>query len=128
VIFRFIRRRIQSFRHAFAGWWYVIRTQENAWIHALASTLVLLMAAWLQLQPRDWALLIFAIALVWTAEILNTSLEAVVDLASPEKHPLAKVGKDVGAAAVLIAAITAVVIGLLIMGPPLWQRLFGTIK
>jgi diacylglycerol kinase (ATP) len=128
VVIRFIRRRIQSFGHAFAGWWYVIRTQENAWLHALATTLVLLMAAWLQLQPRDWALLIFAIALVWTAEFLNTSLEAVVDLASPEKHPLAKVGKDVGAAAVLIAAMAAVVIGLLIMGPPLWQRLFGTIK
>jgi diacylglycerol kinase (ATP) len=53
---------------------------------------------------------------------LNTAIEAVVDLASPAKHPLAKVGKDVGAAAVLIAALAAVGVGLLILGPPLWER------
>ena len=56
------------------------------------------------------------------AEFINTALEAVVDLASPQHHPLAKVGKDVGAAAVLIAAVTSVVIGLLILGPPLWEK------
>ncbi len=57
--------------------------------------------------------------MVWTAEFLNTALEVVVDLAAPQQHPLAKVGKDVGAAAVLIAAVAAVIIGLLVMGPPL---------
>jgi diacylglycerol kinase len=61
--------------------------------------------------------------MVFTAEFLNTAIEAVVDLASPQKHPLAKVGKDVGAAAVLIAALAAVLVGLLILGPPLWARL-----
>jgi diacylglycerol kinase len=60
--------------------------------------------------------------MVWTAEFLNTSIEAVVDLASPVHHPLAKVGKDVGAAAVLIAACAAVLVGLIILGPPLWTR------
>jgi diacylglycerol kinase len=67
--------------------------------------------------------IVIAIALVWTSEFLNTALEAVVDLASPERHYLAKVCKDVGAAAVLIAAITAVLIGLLILGPPLLEKL-----
>ena len=61
--------------------------------------------------------------MVFCAEFLNTAIEAVVDLASPEFHPLAKIGKDVGAAAVLVAALAAVLIGLLILGPPLWAKL-----
>ncbi|NMC79347.1 MAG: diacylglycerol kinase family protein, partial [Chloroflexi bacterium] len=96
---------------------------KNAWIHAVATVIVLAMSIWLGVAPRDMAVLFLTIAAVWTAEFLNTALEAVVDLASPQKHPLAKVGKDVGAAAVLIAALASVFIGLLILGPPLWQRL-----
>ncbi len=121
----FLRSRLHSFRHAFRGWGYVIRTQRNAWIHTLASTLVVALGLWLRLPRRDWAVLLLTIGLVWTAEFLNTALEAVVDLASPQQHPLARIGKDVGAAAVLIAALIAVLTGLLILGPPLWMRLFG---
>jgi len=77
---------------------------------------------WLQLSSIEWAILWLAIGLVWTAEFVNTALEAVVDLASPDLHPLARVGKDVGAAAVLIAAGIAVIIGLLILGPPLLSQ------
>jgi len=120
----FVISRLHSFKNAFAGWWYVVRTQRNAWIHMLATICVVLMASWLNVSLIDWALLVFAIALVWISEFLNTALEAVVDLASPQRHPLAKVGKDVGAAAVLIAAASAVVIGLLVMGPPLWHKFF----
>lgn len=119
----FFRTRILSFRYAFSGWWYVIRTQRNAWIHALVSLLVILIGLWLTLSPHDWALIVLAIAMVWTAEFVNTALEAVVDLASPTQHYLAKVGKDVGAAAVLIAATSSVLIGLLILGPPLLDKL-----
>lgn len=120
----FLESRARSFRYAFAGWWYVIRTQRNAWIHAIVSILVVFLGIWLQLTRHEWVLIIFAIALVWTAEFLNTALEAVVDLASQHQHqPLAQVGKDVGAAAVLIAALAAALIGLLILVPPLWQRL-----
>jgi diacylglycerol kinase len=119
----FIISRIRSFRYAFAGWWYVIRTQRNAWIHAVISLAVLVLSAWLHLSLLEWAMIILTIAMVWTAEFLNTALEAVVDLASPAQHRLAKVGKDVGAAAVLIAAGASVVVGLLILGPPLWEML-----
>jgi diacylglycerol kinase (ATP) len=119
----FIASRIASFRHAFHGWVYVIRTQRNAWIHAVITILVVIMGLWLGLPPRDWATLVLVIAMVWSAEFLNTSIEAVVDLASPAHHPLAKTGKDVGAAAVLIAAGAAVLVGLLILGPPLWARI-----
>lgn len=121
--FKFTRSRLRSFKHAFVGWWYVIRTQQNAWIHALATVLVVVTAIWLQIAMRDWALLVLAIAMVWTAEFLNTALEVVVDLASPDLHPLAKVGKDVGAASVLIAALSAVIIGVLIMGPPFLAKI-----
>jgi diacylglycerol kinase len=119
----FILSRLRAFGHAFRGWWYVLRTQRNAWIHAVITTLVVSLAFWLRLPAGDFAILILTIALVWTAEFINTALEAVVDLASPGHHPLAKAGKDVGAAAVLIAALTSVVVGLLILGPPLWIRL-----
>jgi diacylglycerol kinase len=81
------------------------------------------MGSWLSISRSDWAVLLLAIGLVWLAEFLNTALEAVVDLASPKMHPLARVGKDVGAAGVLIAAATAAVIGLLILGPPLLDKL-----
>ena len=109
--------------HAVSGWWFVISTQRNTWIHASVTTLVVLMACWLKLPARDWAVLILVIGLVWIAEFLNTALEAVVDLASPQNHPLAKVGKDVGAAAVLISALVAVLVGLLIMAPPFLDKI-----
>lgn len=123
MFLRFLQSRATSFRYALSGWWFVIKTQRNAWIHALISLAVVIVCVWLRFERHDWALIILAIALVWTAEFLNTALEAVVDLASPQQHDLARVGKDVGAAAVLIAAGSAVIIGFLIIGPPLWQKL-----
>ena len=120
--------RLAAFRHAFSGWWYMLRTQRNAWIHAVISTLVFALGLVLGLGRLEWAILVLTVGLVWMAEFVNTALEAVVDLASPDLHPLAKVGKDVAAAAVLVGACTAVVVGLLVLGPPLWARigvLFG---
>jgi len=124
----FFVSRAHSFRHAFHGWWFVLRTQRNAWIHAVITTLVVLVALWLGLPLRDWAVLFLTIAMVWTAEFINTALEAVVDLASPQQHPLAKVGKDVGAAAVLLASLSAILVGLLILGPPLLEKILPSVK
>lgn len=120
---RFIDARIHAFEYAFHGWGHVLKTQRNAWIHSSVAILVVIVGLWLGLSPRDWAVIVLAIAMVFTAEFINTAIEAVVDLASPVHHPLAKVGKDVGAGAVLIAALASVLIGLLILGPPLWARL-----
>ena len=119
----FIISRIAAFKHAFRGWWYVLNTQHNAWIHTAVAIIVLILGLWLKLTARDWAVLVLTIAMVFMAEFLNTAIEAVVDLASPVHHPLAKVGKDVGAGAVLVAALAAVLIGLLILGPPLRQKM-----
>jgi len=120
-----LRGRALSFRYAFEGWWYALRTQRNTWIHAAVSVVVLALAFWLGISPLEWAILILATMAVWMAEFANTALEAVVDLVSPDYHPLAKAAKDVAAAAVLVGALGAIIIGLLILGPPLWQRLFG---
>ena len=119
----FLMSRVRSFGYAFSGWWFVIKTQKNAWIHAVASVAVVLLAIWLAVPERDLAVLILTIGFVWTAEFINTAIEAVVDLSTPSHHPLAKIGKDVGAAAVLIAALFSILIGLLLLGPPLWQKL-----
>jgi diacylglycerol kinase len=124
----FIQSRLHSFGHAFRGWWYVLRTQRNAWLHVVIATSVFFVSLWLRLDALRWAIIILTTAMVFTAEFLNTAIEAVVDLASPHKHPLAKVGKDVGAGAVLIAAAAAVLIGALVLGPPLWARLAPLLK
>ena len=117
----FTKSRVQAFGYAFTGWWFVIRTQRNAWIHMVVSISVLLLSFALHIDATGWALILLAITLVWIAEFLNTALEAVVDLATNhQQHELARVGKDVGAAAVLIAAFSSVIIGLLVLGPPLW--------
>jgi len=122
---KFLLSRLESFRYAFQGWNYVLKNEKNSWIHAFFSLAVLFLAFWLHLPARDWVSLLFAIALVWAAEFFNTAIEALVDLASPEQNPLAKVAKDVAAAAVLITALTSILIGLLILAPPLWEMLFS---
>jgi diacylglycerol kinase len=120
---RFVSSRLLAFGHAFRGWWHVLKTQQNAWIHSMVATLVIILGLWLGIPARDWAVIVLAIAMVFTAEFINTAIEAVVDLASPVHHPLAKVGKDVGAGAVLVSALAAALIGVLILGPPLLARL-----
>ena len=119
----FVVSRFNSFKYAFHGWAYVLRTQKNAWIHMTATMLVIAAGIWLGLSRYEWAILLLVIGIVWIAEFLNTALEAILDIASPERHPLARIAKDVGAAAVLIAAVVAVAVGLLILGPPLLAKL-----
>jgi diacylglycerol kinase len=119
-----IYSRAKSFQYAYEGWRFVLKTQHNAWIHAIVSLLVFGLAYWLKLPARDWAVLILTIVVVWVAEFMNTAIEAVVDLKDGEFHPIAKIAKDVAAAAVLLGAVGALIVGLLIMGPPLWNRLF----
>ncbi|MER3514049.1 MAG: diacylglycerol kinase [Chloroflexota bacterium] len=120
------RNRLASFRYAFAGLAYVLRTQRNMWIHAVIAVGVVALGLWLSLV--EWALLVLTIALVFTAETANTIVETTIDLITQEHHPLAKVAKDVAAGAVLLSAMAAVVIGLLILGPRLWARIAPLIR
>lgn len=112
-----------SFRHAFAGIGHVLRTQRNARIHLAVTIGVALLAIWMKIDLAEWAALALAAGLVWTAEVVNTALEAVVDLASPEHHELARVAKDVSAGAVLLSALAAIVVDALILVPALATRL-----
>lgn len=118
----FIISRLRSFKYAFEGWWCVLRTQRNAHIHAFATICVITLGWVLKLPGRDWAILVLTIGAVWTAECINTAIEATIDLISPQKHPLAKTAKDAGAAAVLIAALCSIAVGFLVLGPPLWRQ------
>src|SRR5579859_5774929 len=116
------KSRLASFRYALAGWLYVLRYQKNVRIQAAATVAVFAVGLWLGLQPLDWALLIIVITLNWMAEFVNAALEAVVNLASPNLHPMARVCKDVAAATSLLAAVASVIVGALVMGPPLLER------
>jgi len=116
-----IKGRIRSFRCALAGLMLMLKTQHNAWLHAVASIGVLSAGALFGLSEAEWCVLVLAIAVVWTAEALNTALELLADAASPEFHPLVAKAKDVAAAAVLISAVGSAVIGLLVLGPQLYM-------
>ncbi len=118
-------RLIRSFGYAFSGLAYLVRSQANARIHLALAAAVVAVGLWLRLPAHDWAVVALTVGLVLAAEAFNTGLEAVVDLVSPERQPQARLAKDVAAAAVLLAAGTSVVVGLLVLGPPLWARLFG---
>jgi diacylglycerol kinase len=117
------KSRLKSLRYALAGWLYMLRHQKNTRIQAVFSVAVMALAFWLGLPPRDWAVLVIIIAMNWMAEFINAALEAAVNLASPQLHPMARVCKDVGAAAVLLAAVAAVLVGAFILAPPLLERL-----
>ena len=119
------RNILDSFRFAFSGLWYALRTQRNTRIHLAIATAVVALGLYLGLSYVQWAVLALTIGFVLVSEMLNTVAETLVDLVSPGYHPLAKVVKDVTAAAVLLTAIVSVVVGLLVLGPPLWKQLGG---
>ena len=111
--------RVRSFKCAFKGMRVMIATQHNAWLHAIATVLVIGFGLVFRLSTAEWSVLVLAMMSVWTSEALNTAFEFLTDVASPEFHPLAEKAKDVAAGAVLIAAIGSEAVGLLIFGPHL---------
>lgn len=119
-----IKSRLRSFAHAFTGFGDMLFTEHNAWVHAVATILALDFAWWLGINRVEWVLIIVAIVLVWTTEAFNTVLEIMADLVVRQRYSrIVKRAKDIAAAAVLIASIGALSIGIIILGPPLWQRL-----
>lgn len=118
-----IKSIFKSIKYAFEGLIHVVKTQNNARFHLLATIIVLGLSIWLKLDALEWCLILVAISLVWIAECFNTTLESFFDLVNPEPNPLVKHGKDSGAAAVLIAAFLSVALGFIILGPPLIQKI-----
>ncbi|HHY92470.1 MAG TPA: diacylglycerol kinase family protein [Firmicutes bacterium] len=113
----------ESLRCAWAGLVWAWRTQGNIRRHILAAAAALAAAGWLKVPLGQQALVVLTIALVIVSELINTAIEATVDLYKRSYHPLAGMAKDVAAAAVLVAALAAVVVGLLVFGPPLVRLL-----
>ena len=122
---RFLRNRIKAFGYAFSGLGYILRTQKNVVIYGVIMLAVILAGILLSISTLEWLLLFFAVGLVWSAEVFNTSIETVVDLVQPENHPLAKIAKDTAAAGVLVTAITASVIGVYILVVPILRLIFA---
>ena len=114
-----IEGRVASFGHALRGLATLLGSQANARLHAVATWGVGGAGVWAGLTRLEWCAIIAVIGLVWVAEGLNTALEFLTDLVSPEHHPLAGKAKDVAAGAVLVAAIAAAIVGALIFGPKL---------
>lgn len=121
----FLRARWLSFRYAFSGIAYVFRTQKNAWVHTLATVLAIFLGIWLKITPTGWAVLVITIAVVWSAECINTAVEATIDLVSPQKQPLAKIAKDTAAAGVLFAAIGSIGVGIFLFGSTLLEKILN---
>jgi diacylglycerol kinase len=113
----------RSVTHAWAGIVYTFLTQRNARFHLTAAVGVFSLAIWLKIDPIRWAILVLTIGAVCAGETINTATEAIVDLLSPEWHERARIAKDVAAGAVLLLVMTAVVVGMIVLGPPLWIRL-----
>jgi diacylglycerol kinase len=109
-------KRAKSFTHAGRGVWIFLRTTHNAWIHITILSIAVAFGLYFQIAYYDWMLLVLAAGMVITAEAFNTAIEIDIDLTSPEYHPYARDTKDVASGAVLIASITAVVIGIGIFG------------
>lgn len=119
------RRRADSFRFAFQGLAELLRSQPNARIHVLAAAVVVVAGVYFQISGVEWAVLALCIASVIALEAVNTALEYLTDLASPDYHPLAGKAKDVAAAAVLVAAVGSAAAGLCIFGPRIWSLWLG---
>lgn len=115
----YLRQRWRSFGYAFQGVATLFRTQAHAWIHLLAAVMVVAAGCFFGLERWEWAILCACITLVIAAEALNTAIEFLTDLVSPDYHPLAGKAKDTAAAAVLVCALGAIVIGIIVFWPHL---------
>jgi diacylglycerol kinase len=114
-----MRKFFQGFKHAFDGVKYAFQTQINMRFHVLAAAITIISGLIFKLSIIEWGFITLAIALVLSAELFNTALEALTDLLTQEVHPLAKAAKDCAAGAVLITAIFATVVACLIFIPKL---------
>lgn len=110
-----------SLKNAYIGLSYCFKTQRNMIIHTLVGVVVIILALLLRVPQAGILFLLVAITFVIVAEAFNTAIEKAIDLFSKERNELAKASKDVAAGAVLLSSFFAVIVGILILGPPLWQ-------
>ena len=109
-----LRRRIESFRHAFRGLVYMFSHEIHAKIHLIAVVVVVVAGVLCQISTNDWALIMLSVGLVLCAEAFNTSIERLADVVSPELDPRIRIAKDVAAGGVLVAAVMSIGVGVLV--------------
>ncbi|HRI61711.1 MAG TPA: diacylglycerol kinase family protein [Saprospiraceae bacterium] len=119
-----LRKRADSFRYAFQGLADLLRSQPNARVHLAVAVAVAVAGLFFRISRMEWVAIVICIALVFALEAVNTALEYLTDLVSPDFHPLAGKVKDVSAAAVLVAAAGALTVGIIIFLPKI-LILFG---
>lgn len=117
------RERLQSFPHAFHGLKIFFQREHNARIHLVLGIAALVVSAWLRIGRERFCIVVLTVAMVWAAEALNTVLEILVNMVSPDYSEAAKLAKDVGAAAVLIASFAAVAVGAILLLPPFLEKI-----
>ncbi|MBZ0242900.1 MAG: diacylglycerol kinase family protein [Bacteroidales bacterium] len=121
-----IRKRLKSFSFAFNGLRLLLKEEHNSWIHLSAAICVVIAGFVFNISAFEWIAIVFAIGLVITLELINSSIENIADFVSPDKHDKIKKVKDLAAAAVLISAVTALVVGLIVFIPKIldfWEKL-----
>ena len=114
-----VAARMESFRHAFSGIAGLFRSEHNAWIHFVATVAAIVLAWVFRVDRSEWMAIVLAIALVWAAEAVNTAVEVLCDILSPNHDPRIKRVKDLAAGAVLLSALGALGVGLLVFVPRL---------
>lgn len=112
-----IKKRIKSFSYAFAGLKVLFREEHNSWIHAVAAALAVAMGFLFRISPMEWVAVVIVIGMVFAAEIINSSIERTADFVKAERDDRKRDIKDLGAAAVLVCAIAAAVVGIIIFIP-----------
>jgi len=112
-----VRKRIKSFSYAFAGLRVLFREEHNSWIHAVAAVLAVAMGFLFRISPMEWIAVVIVIGMVFAAEIINSSIERTADFVKAERDDRKRDIKDLGAAAVLVCAIAAAVVGIIIFLP-----------
>lgn len=117
------RNRWHSFSAAARGAGYTLRTQRNAWIELAAALLAVAAGLWLHIEPLAWAVLALTIGLILALEAVNSAIEALVDLVSPDYHELARTAKDCAAGAMIFAVLGSLGVAAAIFGPPLARLL-----
>jgi diacylglycerol kinase (ATP) len=118
--------RWSSFRAAIDGITYTFRTQTNARIELAAGLAIFLLAWWLQVTPAEWGILSLTIFAILALEAVNTAVEAVVNLLSPQYHPLARIAKDAAAGAMILMVLGSICVGLTVFAPRLWGLWFSS--
>lgn len=115
-----ISKMLRSFKFALAGMVHLMRFENNAQFHFLASLLVVFVGYWLKIDKNEWIIIIFAMALVWSAEAFNSAIEKLCDRVEPKKDPIIGKVKDMAAAGVLFLAIAAAIVGCMVFLPKIF--------